>query len=222
MMATSRRRGALRVGLTFALLCVVWIVPGASADQLLLHADGSWEDGYAWIGFQAPEPGFGSFAECYAGEYDVVAVRLSITGDGLQDPPFADVFVWADDGAGRPGQVLRVTPNFYLPPPPYPDFWNAEVPMGPGCCVSGNWWVGFRGLWIAGQLGFYIGADLNGPNQGCPMTNIAPGLGYPEGWQDVAVRWEPTQALGIGAIVGPCAPVAVAGRTWGAVKALYR
>ncbi len=194
----------------------------AAAQQLLLTADGTWENGWAWFGYESPAPDFGAFAECYSGEYEVLAVQLSVTGNGFQDPPYADVFVWDDDGNGLPGQVRCIAPNAFLPPPLYPDWSTFEVPVGPGCCVSGTWWVGFRGVWGGSNLGFYIAADQNGPNRGCSLTNIAPGLGYPEGWQDVAVRWEPTQALGIGAIVGPCAPVAVAGRTWGAVKALYR
>ena len=90
------------------------------------------------------------------------------------------------------------------------------------CCAEGDtWWVGF---WVncPGQLSpYFVGADLNGPG-GCPKNNIAPGIGYPSGWQDVAVAWGPTAAMGIGAEVLPCGPVAIERATWGSVKALYQ
>ena len=66
-----------------------------------------------------------------------------------------------------------------------------------------------------------LGRDLDGPG-GCAMTNIAPGIGYPTGWQNVSVTWGPTQALGIGAEVTPCDPVPTMESSWGRVKSLYR
>ena len=69
--------------------------------------------------------------------------------------------------------------------------------------------------------GWWVGADLDGPG-GFPYTNIAPGIGFPTGWQDVSVLWGPTQALGIGAEVLPCDPVPTVGTTWGRIKALLR
>ena len=53
------------------------------------------------------------------------------------------------------------------------------------------------------------------------LTNIAPGIGFPTGWNDVSVVWGPTVALGIGAEVLPCEPTPTKTTSWGAIKALY-
>ena len=91
----------------------------------------------------------------------------------------------------------------------------------PPCCVSGRWWVGYWADWYGGASYFYVGADLDGPSPGCPKTCITPGLGYPSGWQNVAVVCGPTVAIGIGAEVLPCGPVPVERTSWGKIKALY-
>ncbi len=65
-----------------------------------------------------------------------------------------------------------------------------------------------------------MAADLNGPG-GCPFTCIAPGIGYPTGWQDVDTVFGPTRAVGIGTWVRE-PPTPVQEKSWGAVKALYR
>ncbi len=66
--------------------------------------------------------------------------------------------------------------------------------------VWGNFFIGYWGEWPGAIGGWFIGADLNGVG-GMPRTNIAPGIGYPTGWNDVSVVWGPTSALGIGAYV---------------------
>jgi hypothetical protein len=131
-----------------------------------------------------------------------------------------DVYVW-DDAFGVPGQVLAVEVDTCLTAPTFPGFRRYAVPIPAAPCVGDKFWVG---LWYnAPDTGaiWYIGADLDGPG-GCPMTNIAPGLGFPTGWQNVSVAWGPTQAMGIGAELVPCEPVPTFDSSWGRVKSLYR
>ena len=60
------------------------------------------------------------------------------------------------------------------------------------CAVSFPiYWANFSNQ----MCGYFIAADTNGFG-GCPMTNVAPGIGYPTGWNPVSVIWGPTQSLG--------------------------
>jgi hypothetical protein len=83
-----------------------------------------------------------------------------------------------------------------------------------------QWWVGFWGNWPGELQGWLIGADLDGPGS-APKTNIAPGIGFPTGWQNVSVAFGPTRALAIGAEIVECQPTPAKQSTWGIVKALY-
>jgi hypothetical protein len=53
------------------------------------------------------------------------------------------------------------------------------------CCpADGEHFVGFWPNWpLAGNDIFFVAADVNGPGLGCPRTRVAPGIGYPTGWQ---------------------------------------
>jgi hypothetical protein len=64
--------------------------------------------------------------------------------------------------------------------------------------VSGPKWVGYLANFSAQPCGYFVAADTNGFG-GCPFSNIAPGIGYPTGWNNVSVVWGPTQSIGIGA-----------------------
>lgn len=191
--------------------------------SLRLHADGTWETGYGWSGSESPPPEFGAFAECYAGDAEICALVFWGTQLGSEDPALFDAFVWTDDGAGRPGGVVCASLNNNAGAlAMYPAFSRFEAPLA-GCCVSGTWWAGFRGRWPGSPYPFFfIGADLDGPSGGCPLTKVASGLGYPDGWQNVSDIWGvDTKSLAIGAMIRSCAPVPTAPTTWGRVKSLY-
>lgn len=64
--------------------------------------------------------------------------------------------------------------------------------------------MGYWPEWPQDVQGWFVGADLDGFGGGCPYTNIAPGLGYPTGWNHVSIVWGPTRALGIAAEVTEC------------------
>lgn len=208
------------------LLCaaIAMFVPATTlADpcgELRLHSDGTWENGYAWSDSYSPPPDYGAFAECYSGVGEICTLVYWVTDIGFHYGGVFDAFVWQDDGTGQPGNVLctrvAIDPGTI---PEWPAVRQLDVALE-NCCVSGNWWVGFRGTW--GLPAFWVLADTNGPNQGCPMTKIRPGVTWPEGWQDVSVIYpEETKSLGIGAYLRPCAPVAAERASWGRVKALY-
>jgi len=188
--------------------------------ELLLNADGTWENGYSWLDVESPPPDYGSFAECYSGDGEICALVYWVSDIGFNESAIFDAFVWLDDGSGLPGTVVCAKlHNDPGPIPNWPEIRRIDLSIE-GCCVSGSWWVGFRGDW--GFPGFYILSDTNGPDQGCPMTKIAPGLQWPEGWQNVSIIYpEETKALGIGAYLRPCAPVGVEESSWGRVKSLY-
>jgi hypothetical protein len=59
----------------------------------------------------------------------------------------------------------------------------------------------------------------DGPG-GHPWTCIAPGIGYPSGWQDPSVVWGETQSMGCSVNFEQSTPIEPA--TWAVVKALFR
>lgn len=57
---------------------------------------------------------------------------------------------------------------------------------------------------------------------GCPYSYIAPGIGYPTGWNNVGVAWGPKKVLGIGVELTDCGLVPTRKSTWGGIKALFK
>lgn len=189
-----------------------------ACGELYLNADGEYHAAFGWQYGGVQEPFYGAFAECYSGDVEVCAVVLDFTD--THDPGSArlDAYVWSDD-AGRPGNVMCVVIG--VDPGPiawWPYVSRHRIELDPGCCVSGSWWVGYWPDWPGQGARWYTTADMSEPG-GCPLTNIAPGVGYPTGWQNVSIVWGPHTALGIGAEVVPCGATAVRRSTWGAVKA---
>jgi len=198
-------------------------LPGPDSNPcggtLLLNWDGSAECGYGWqYGGVAP-PYYGAFAECFEFEGELCGIELILTGIGY--PCFgSDLYVWDDDG-GIPGIVLSLTQDVDpCPVATWPnlsthDFAIEHVP------VSGSFWVGFWTDNSNSPCPYFIGADCYGPETGCPLTNIAPGIGYPTGWQNTSIVWGPTACLGIGAwCVEEGTPAREA--SWGTIKADFR
>ncbi len=196
---------------------------GGSCDVLSMNTDGSYENGYAWQYAGVVAPTYGAFAECYIATFyfeKVCALVFDLTQVGNQAGQQMDLYVW-DDVGGVPGNVIcgpvPVTPGSIA-------FWPSlsrhvfEVPDP--CCVQGLLWVGYWGNWPGQLAPWYVGADLDGFG-GCPLTNIAPGIGYPTGWTNTSQVWGPTQALGIGYEAVNCESVPVQRSTWGTIKNLY-
>ena len=187
---------------------------------LVMNTDEAYENAYNWQYNGVVLPDYGAMAECYDGPVEVCSIILDATGEGFHLDRWADLYVWADNG-GLPGAVVASVPHAYIGVPPvYPTFRRYVFDVPDVECLD-RAWVGYWPDNPDASVLWYIGADLDGPG-GCAMTNIAPGIGYPSGWQNVSVAWGPTQALGIGAEVIPCDPVPTMETTWGQVKALYR
>jgi len=194
---------------------------GTGCGTLSMNSDGGYENGYAWQYGGIVAPTYGAFAECYGttGYQSVCSAVFDLTQVGNQSGQQMDIYVW-DDGGGVPGNVIcgptRVTPGTIA-------FWpslSRHVFDLSNCCYDGALWVGYWANWPGALSGWYIGADLDGFG-GCPLTNIAPGIGFPTGWTNTSQIWGPTQALGIGCELAACGPVATEEKTWGAIKNLY-
>lgn len=190
-----------------------------------LNSDGTFETAYAWQYGAVIPPDWGSFAECYAGSgaTEVCSVILFLTQIGGYSGQSADVYVWEDDD-GCPGNVVCAKPNRV---PGIPAFWpdvSTHVIGIEGCCVDGDFWVGYWGRWPGESAAWYVAVDLNGFG-GCPFTLVPPGVGLPIGWHHVASIWPEAQAIGIGVETNPCGGVgdSVTRRTtWGSIKSLFQ
>ena len=173
---------------------------GGCAD-LFFHADGTYENGYAWQYGGIVAPYYGAFAECYAGPMLVCGAAFDLTQTGNASGRVMDVYVW-DDNAGSPGAVNCVVTGV---DPGTVGFWpslSRHVVDLPNCNVGDDFWVGYWGAWPNVLSGWFVGADVDGPVASCPFTNIAPGVGYPTGWQHAEIVWGPTQSIGIGVYGG--------------------
>lgn len=189
--------------------------------ELLMNGDGTYESAYAWAADGVAYPLYGAFAECFTGDFEVCAHVMDITTDGYGVLRPVDILVWEDDG-NVPGPVLAIRTGVEVGPA---TFWPAVIRrsfrFAQPICVHGKWWIGQWGDWAGYPTPHhYVGADLDGPPSK-PMTNIAPGIGFPSGWHEVDVVWGPTSAMGLGAQAIPCAPVPVSLGSWGRVKTLF-
>lgn len=187
-------------------------------SELLCNHDGSFENGYAWQYGGVVAPYYGAFAEGYNASGNLCGMQFHFTTvSGLYANQAFDVYAWDSDGV-NPNNVLSVTVNLHVPMPAIWPNISAHDINSDDVAVAGDFFVGYWGNWPGLLTGWYIAADLDGFG-GLPRTNIAPGIGYPTGWQDPSIVWGPTQALGICAYVG--GPIPVEETTWGAIKALY-
>lgn len=199
-------------------------VPGTDSDpcganNLLLNYDGTAENGYCWQYGGVVPPYYGAFAECYDFEGGVCGIQLHLTGIGYPCGPF-DAYVW-DDAGGMPGNVLGVSTGLNpCPVATWPNISTHDLALTNVVQTSGPFWIGYWANWSNALCGYFVAADLDGFG-GCPFTNIAPGIGYPTGWQNTSSVWGPTQSLGIGAWLGwgPINPTRET--SWGQVKRTF-
>jgi len=176
--------------------------------------------GFTWHYDGVAPPDYGAFAEGYSGSGTVCGIRLLLTTlPGSYQGQTLDAYVY--DGAGaNPGAVLSLTPDIAVTPPGlFPTLTEHDLDVA-DVVLDGGFFVGFWPDWPGAPCGWWIVGDLGGPG-GCPRTKIAPGIGYPEGWQDPSIVWGPIRALGIGAYLAPL-PVPTHASTWGEIKALFR
>jgi len=186
----------------------------------MLNGDGHWENGYAWDPSGNVPPDYGGFAEGYVGTGTVCGIRayLSTIPGYFDGDETADVYVYESDGV-YPTTVISVTVGIEMDEPGYwPEVSTHEIAVAPSQ-VDGDFFVYLWGNYPDGR-GWFVTADYNGP-PGLPRTKIAPGLGYPEGWQDVGIVWGETAAMGVGVYLNT-EPSPVESPTWGRIRGLFR
>lgn len=167
--------------------------------------DGSFENGYAWSYGGVTRPYYGAFAEAFdLGSAQLNCASFWFTDIGKYQHQTMDVYVW-DGGVTRlPGLVLAMVPG--VDPGPvaiWPEISRHDVEIN--VQVPGEFAVGYWGNWPGQDNGWFVAADLNGWG-GHPWTMIAPGIGYPTGWNDPSLVWGPIRALGIGVTWDPPGP----------------
>jgi len=191
--------------------------PGST---LFLNYDGTGENGYCWQYGGLVAPDYGAFADGYSvgSPSAVCGVALFLSQIGYYTGGnVVDAYVYGSDG-NNPTSVLGVSTGLnpgsiaYWPSISQNDIDIADVN------VTGDFFVGYWSNWPGAYCQFYVAADLDGFG-GLPRTNIAPGIGYPTGWNDPSIIWGPTMALGIGAYVSGPSPTKET--TWGSIKHLY-
>ncbi|MBK8233318.1 MAG: hypothetical protein IPK72_22785 [Candidatus Eisenbacteria bacterium] len=210
-----------------AILMLAVPCPGAANERALCegstitNADGTfeWVAWWAYGGVQPPD--LGAFAERFDTGGQMCQIGLQFTGFGafeLGGP--LDIYVWADQ-EGTPGTVLYLKTNVFVGyVPVWPTIREHFEDVTEILCVDGAYWVGYWGNWPDSTVGLYLAVDLTG-EPGHAMTKVAPGQGFPEGWQPVNDVFGPTHALGISIKLADCSPVPVESMSWGKVKSLY-
>ncbi len=170
---------------------------GFCGTEILFNHDGTIENAYGWLFDGVVAPDYGAFAECFEGRFRICEVQFHFAQVGHQAGQTMDVYVWDDLGNGSPGAVLAMVPEVELSAvATWPQTSRHDVEVA--ALVEGKWWVGYWGDWPGAQAGWFIGADEDGPG-GCPRTNVAPGLGLPQGWEHPSIlsSWASCRSLAI-------------------------
>ncbi|MBD3237405.1 MAG: hypothetical protein GF330_11925 [Candidatus Eisenbacteria bacterium] len=199
--------------------------------SLCRNDDGSAENGYSWDFAGTQEPYYGAFAESYdLGPGTVSCGAYWFTQIGYFYGRPMDAYVWEGGVTGEPGAVLCMLPQVVPTNVPFwPDCGKNDFSLD--CDVTGEFTVGYWADFSDHAQEWFICADENGPG-GHPWTCIAPGIGYPSGWQPVTVVFEECRSLLIGAHFIPREPSGVEelpidappaiSSAWGRVKTLFR
>lgn len=198
------------------------VAESCSDANLLVHHDGSFENGFAWEWLGVGPPYTGAFAESYVlGPGMVECVSLWHSQIGLYAGQSTDVFVWEGGVTTEPGAVLAVATGIVFDTiPVWAEVGRFDVPIS--VAIAGEATVGSWGNWPEAGNGYFWLADSDGP-QGHPWTYIAFGSGFPGGWQNPEVVFgDRINSLGIGVHFTADQPVPTRLRTWGRVKGLYR
>jgi hypothetical protein len=185
---------------------------------LVYNHDFSFENCYCWQHEGVAPPYYGALAE----GFDLGAVTAECAVYWLTNlydlPAPIDVYVWDGGVDGPPEGVLCMIPGVDdLCVGYWPSCCENDIEVG--CCVSGDFAVGY---WVDFGDHYcleYCCADENG-NGGYPWTCIAPGIGYPTGWQHPNVVFPDCVSMGIGVTVAD-EPSAAGSETWGSIKALF-
>ena len=81
--------------------------PSSDCAPLIMHTDGTYENGVAWKDLGVAPPYWGAFAESFAGPLDVCGLVFDLTQLGYYVGQATDVYIW-NDHLGQPGSVRYV------------------------------------------------------------------------------------------------------------------
>jgi hypothetical protein len=204
--------------------CEDTVIQSAGFDEcagtLLYNHDDSFENGYCWEGGGILPPYYGAWGE----GYDLGAVTIEcgvfwFTSGSYGDPATIDLYVWDGGVHGPPASVLHMVAGVVIPSLP---FWPTigRIDLELGTCVNGAFTVGYWEDNSSQMCVIYCAADENGSG-GHPWTCIAPGIGYPTGWQHPNVVHPNCVSMGIGVTVTNT-PSPAESETWGAIKSMFR
>jgi len=177
------------------------------------------ENGYAWSGSGVQAPYFGAFAESYdLGQVNVECGAFWLTQIGSFLDETADLYIWSGGITAEPGEVLWMLPeHLFEPPAVWPNLSQHNVEVG--YWIDGEFTIGLRPNHSTTAV-IFVAVDLDTNSH--PWTCVAPGIGYPEGWQHPGIVWlEPQVSMGIGVGVYVTCWSPVQSSTWGAVKGLF-
>ena len=168
----------------------------AAAGALSFNADGSYENGYTWQYGGVVAPNYGAFAECYAGN-GRSARSCSISHKSAATTASAPTSTSGPTQECSKRNVSACIPTW---DPGGRVFWPidiAKLSCSPTVAAStGPSGPATGGTGPAPPL---VGSSVPiSTSAVCPYTNIAPGIGFPTGWNNVSIAWGPTQAIGIG------------------------
>ena len=102
--------------------------------------------------------------------------------------------------------------------PYWPTCGQNDVEMA--ACVDGEFAIGCWADFSDESCQYFVGRDLDGP-PGWPWTKVAPGIGFPTGWQHPNIFWDHTQSLTIGAYFAE-GGTPIESMSWGRIRALVR
>ncbi len=193
-----------------------------AGGHLSYNHDDSFENGYCWQYGGTVPPYYGAFGEGYSlGRGGVICGAFWLTQLGYFNGRPADLYVWEGGVTAPPGLVEGVVfGQVFQNIATWPLISRHVVNMYIGAC--GEFTIGYWADFSAETCQWFCAADQNGFG-GHPWTNVAPGMGYPTGWQDPSPIWGPTQSLGFGSWFDPdftCGSP-VEAETWGSIKSLF-
>jgi len=182
--------------------------------------DGSLENAYCWEGAGSAPPYHGAWGEAYdLGEVTVECGVYWFTAAPGAGTPWIDIYIWDGGLHGPPGNVLYLAAGVPVQNVPY---WPAigACDLEIDCCVNGDFTIGYWDDRSQTVCELFCAADENGSG-GHPWTYIAPGIGYPSGWQHPNVVHPNCVSMGIGVTVAST-PSPAESETWGAIKSMFR
>jgi hypothetical protein len=190
------------------------------AMPLHYNHDYSFENGLCWQYGGIVAPTYGAFAEGFnLGMGTIECLAIWVTQLGNYAGRTCDLYVWRGGVTSAPGNVLWVVTGWAFTSIPYwPSIGQNNFEVGSG--VTGEFAAGYWADFSSEVCQWYIACDEDGFG-GSPWTNIAPGGGYPSGWQNPAVVWGACQSLGIGIYFDDSIFSPVETATWGRIKGLF-